>query len=409
MLDISHRVFTVARIEDVFKLIFNLSNPILVSIFLIALTFVLLYYFYKHLITPVILKYNKEKENLELKHARFMALFAELDPDPVIRIDQTGKIIQTNEAAKKVFQKQELNGKILNEVLPIKQEQIIESISNDTSFTFSNKIGEKYYTILLRGESNLQIAHIYFRDITKRKKYEEMVIESENRLRELTKHSNQLVEEERQRIARELHDGIGQSLSLLRLKMLNLLESNNGHGGPEYVNNLIESLELSIAELKEISYKLKPKVLEEMGLGAALEYLAERTTRETNIKGSIHVNGLTKRLEYNLEIYIYRIVQEALNNIAKHSEATDFDIQVIVESTLIRMMISDNGKGFDPEKTLRSTGKFSGMGLINIQERVKNYSGKFKIDSVIGSGTVLIIEIPLHDKTRWKKKIKSKY
>lgn len=391
--------------EDILKLFFKPNSPILLSIIIIALIAALLYYFYRYLLAPAVLKVNKEKENLELKHTKMMALFAELDPDPIIRINNNGDIIQTNEAAEKAFNCQ-LKGKKLHEVLPIKQEQIYDAMTNNNSATFTEKIGNKYYTILLRGEPLLQFAQVYFRDITQRKKYEEMLVKSEKRLRDLSERSNELIEEERQRIARELHDGIGQNLSFLKLKMSKLLEEKTAAAGREDLQNLIELLELTITELKEISYKLKPRVLEEMGLIPALKHLIEKTTRESNIKGSYNVTGLNKRLDFNLEIYIYRIIQESLNNIIKHSNATEFNIQIVLELNLIRIMISDNGKGFDAAKALNNNGKLKGMGLINIQERIKNYDGKFKVESEIGKGTVLIIEIPLAFKNKWKAKIK---
>ena len=206
-------------------------------------------------------------------------------------------------------------------------------------------------------------------------------------------HLRDTLEDERQRIARELHDGIGQNLHFIRLKLKNFEESQTKNFSEIDYNILFSSIENSISELKEIIYNLKPKNLDEIGLGASLKILIKRISEETGIKGTADIYGTEERLNKKLELTLYRIAQEAISNIVKHSSATEFNIQIIYEDDTIKLIISDDGIGFDPAHTNHKSNS-SGFGLLNMQERIGSYNGKLKIDSSKGNGTLIITEVP---------------
>ncbi len=389
-------VFLPEQIKKIFDSFFDPANPIYISILITAFIFGIIFFFYKYIINPITERFNKEKESLELKTAKLMALFAELDPDPVIRIDSNGSIVVTNDAAQKVFSSRSLIGENIAQILPMIDYKKNGAFVNTTK-VFTKKINKRYYSVLYRSEPKLNIGQIYMRDITDLKTYEERLLESQVKLKELSEHLQELIEEERQKIASGLHDGIGQSLSLLRIKLLKMKEQNNINSQFQNYADLIESLKSIINELKEISYSLKPKTLEEMGLGIALKTLADKVSVETGIEAEVTAVGEKTRLNSKLEIYLYRIAQEALNNIIKHSKASRFGIQLVISNKYIRLIISDNGIGFDTENIL--TNKFKlGMGLINMRERVETFNGKFKIDSAPDKGTMLVAELPLTKK-----------
>ena len=158
-------------------------------------------------------------------------------------------------------------------------------------------------------------------------------------------------------------------------------------------NTLFNSIESSINELKEIIYNLKPKNLDEVGLGPSLRILTKRISEETGIKGTVDIYGSEERLNKKLELTLYRLTQEALSNIVKHSRAKEFNIQIMNNKDIIKLMISDDGVGFDPAHTNNKSNS-SGFGLLNMQERIGIYNGKLKIDSSEGNGTLIITEIP---------------
>lgn len=387
--------------KTLFNHLANLGNPIYYSIFLLFFTISIIIVFFKYVYIPIQETHAMEKQNLELKNARLMALFAELDPDPVIRVDMEGNIILTNEAAHQIDKAQKITGGKIPEILPFIDIDFKSHIRNNELKIYTKSINRKHYSILVRGNAYLEICQIYFRDITDQKKAERKLILSQKKLKDLSTHLQNILEEERQRISRELHDGVGQNLSLTRLQLNNLMPKIRSEKTFTHLQKVVSSLDSTIAELKDISYRLKPKVLDEMGIGPAVVSLVNSIRAETDIKGSVNLTNLDSRLNPKLEICIYRIIQESINNIIKHSKATEFDIQLIKTKKFIRLLVSDNGVGFNATKVLNRLNVSKGMGLTNIRERIINYEGNLKIDSSPGDGTVLIVEIP-NKKSLWK-------
>ncbi len=372
------------ELDQYIKLLGNLSDPVYYTILFSVILFILIYIFFKHVIIPLREKHNMETNELELKNAKLMALFAELDPDPVIRTDLNGKVIYTNDAAKNLITGGNLEGRIITELIPQIDIPVIDYINNDGSKSFLYNINSKSYLILFRGISSLQIAQLYFHNITEK-------VENEKKLKNLSDSLQNNIEQERQRIARELHDGIGQDLLLLKLNLLNDYKDiiqNSAHS--DSFKNSIDSLKKIITELNIILFNLTPTALKEMGLGPTLASIVNKITAAGFIKGSLNIVGLNERLNNKLEITIYRIVQEALNNIIKHSNAKEFSIQLINSNKRIKILIADNGTGIPAGRK-----EHAGFGLINIRERVEYFNGVFKIDTSEKNGTLLVIDIPL--------------
>ncbi len=388
-------------LEDILKTFFEFRNPVYLTIFLIVGLFLFLFLVYRFLITPVYDKFKKEKESLELQSAKLTALFAELDPDPVLRIDPSGIIIETNYAARQVFKSKNLNGTNIKDLLPIKN-YMPALFQNSRTQVLTQKINDRHYSILIRGNKEPKIAQIYFRDITEMVRYEDQLLNYQTKLRDLSEHLQDLIEVERKNIARGLHDGIGQTLSMMRIRLLKIMEGISKEE-PNFNNykDILAFLDSIIRELKEISYSLMPRTLEEMGLGMALKQLVDKVSTELGISGEINAFGDELRMNSKMEISIFRIVQEAVNNIAKYSKADSFSVQLMISKSILRLIISDNGIGFDADRILSTKESSSGMGLINIRERVRNFDGQFKIETAPGKGTVLVIIIPIDQGKVW--------
>ena len=377
------------QLKEYTRLFFSFNNPIFYSIFLVIVLLVLIYIFFKYVVLPLQRNHELEKKELELKNTKLMSLFAELDPDPVLRINTVGIIIFCNAAAQKLLSLNLPEGKHISEIIPKIKFDIANYIQKDKSKSFFAKIDHHYYAVLFRGISSLEIAQIYFHDYTEKKIYEKKLLHYNQKLRELSNSLQDKLEGEKRRIAGGLHDGVGQNLLLMKLKLQNI-QDNLPQYEKDDIKKIIESLEKTIADLKTIILDLKPKILEEMGLIPALRTLCHRISAETSINGTVDFSGLEERLNSKTEIAIYRIIQEALNNIIKHSGANEFNIQLINTDNILRLMISDDGRGFD-EKDKKNT---RGIGLMNMRERIENMKGSFKIDSSIGKGTLLVFEIP---------------
>lgn len=196
-------------------------------------------------------------------------------------------------------------------------------------------------------------------------------------------------EMERQRLSRELHDGLGQSLVAVKLK----IESAE-NAGPDkvkkIVDNVRESFNQTIDDIRRISNDLMPAGLEEFGVVTAIKNLCDSITGHSAINIMFDSQNIPGDLHKTYKIYLFRIVQEALNNIIKHSGATEAGVNLFYEDGQIKLIMEDNGKGFDPEE--RSSD--GGMGLYNMKERVNLLDGTIEYKSVKNKGTIITVRIP---------------
>lgn len=224
----------------------------------------------------------------------------------------------------------------------------------------------------------------------------ENLLRREHELKMLSRARVEAQEEERRRIARELHDSFGQMLTAIKFN-IEILEDLIPKDSPDYkrIEDTKNLLDTTMAEAREIAYNLMPSVLEDFGLAPALQLLCDQFSQRNSIKVEYRSHGLTARLDPTLEVSLYRIVQEALNNIAKHAEAKEASVQVIRHASGIRLTIEDSGKGFDPSADARSINERRGMGLVSIRERVASFQGTVMIDSAPNAGTTIVVDISL--------------
>ena len=197
-------------------------------------------------------------------------------------------------------------------------------------------------------------------------------------------------EEERRRISRELHDETGQALMVLRFQLEMLAGDTNN---PEHRNRIQESLELldrTIEGLRRTIARLSPRVLEELGLVAGIRREAELVSRHTGIKSELGLPEEMEPLSHELEVALYRSVQEALHNVVKHSRATHFSIKLQRTPNKVAVQIEDDGVGFSPR-----TARERGFGLTGMRERAAALGGSLRIRSEPEKGTRLRLVFPL--------------
>lgn len=203
-------------------------------------------------------------------------------------------------------------------------------------------------------------------------------------------------EVERKRLARELHDGIGQMLTGLRLHSEHLKSFSFSS---EKQNKSFEDLQTLIGETIEatrmVSFNLAPAVLSDFGIAPAVRILTEQVSKIAGLPIEFSGSKLN-RLPEKIEIGLYRITQEAIHNAVKYAEASKIKVQLSAKNGFVTLEIADNGKGFDPSKIKLSAEKrLGGSGIKNMQTRTELLNGKFKIESRAGKGTKLIVELPL--------------
>lgn len=199
-------------------------------------------------------------------------------------------------------------------------------------------------------------------------------------------------EDERKRLSRELHDGIGQSLIgiKMRLEMLKLTENEKN---TETLGTIKTFVNQTIQDVRRVSNNLMPSVLRDIGLKLAIQKLCDETEKNTGITIQYDADTVTKIPDDRIKSYIYRITQEAIHNAVKHSKATEMSIMLIQEPSKVRLIIEDNGIGFDEANIPQR-----GNGLYSMQERVSILHGQITISSSLGKGVYIDIRIPLINK-----------
>ena len=211
---------------------------------------------------------------------------------------------------------------------------------------------------------------------------------------ELRRLSNQLVrtqEEERKSLSRELHDELGQMLTALRME-IGRSERAQALGSPAFTTTMQESKALvdrMMRMVRDLAMGLRPSMLDDLGLEPALAFQAREFSRRYNVPVDLSVEGDLERLPDPQRTCVYRVVQEALTNCAKHSAATQIQVQVVRGHTRLDVSVRDNGVG------MASTIGHRGLGLTGIRERVKDINGSTSIETTPGGGTVVHITLPV--------------
>ncbi|MBM3275029.1 MAG: sensor histidine kinase, partial [Candidatus Sericytochromatia bacterium] len=205
-------------------------------------------------------------------------------------------------------------------------------------------------------------------------------------------------DQERQRIARELHDDMTQRLAVLAVEIGSL-----GRTGPSNapIQAHIEGLRKAAAQLAEdihhFAYRLHPSLLEHLGLEAAIRDHVDDFSRRSGLKVQYLQRDVPRSLSMDVATCLYRVTQESLQNVLKHAEASEVLVRLLGTAKGIGVCIHDNGKGFDPEPDGTAS---RGLGLISMEERVRPFQGTFRIRSSPGKGTEVHAWVPVEDVTR---------
>ena len=229
-------------------------------------------------------------------------------------------------------------------------------------------------------------------------------VSNQNRLLSISKGILRTQEEERSKISRELHDGLGQALTALKIH-LEFISAQEMELAPESKKRLqeIKTLaEQSLEDVRELSRLLRPRILDDLGLYPTLRWYVRKFQKRTGIHVRLALVGNGHRLNSEIETVLFRVTQEALNNIAKHSKAASATVRLTSAQKAIHLEIEDRGIGF-PVKGLPSDSSQSGSGLSGIRDRVSLWGGTLSVQSESGKGTSIEVKIPLKDTPKKKR------
>ncbi len=248
---------------------------------------------------------------------------------------------------------------------------------------------------ILNNKGRLRSAVHIMSDITERRQAEEKIRQKHEQLRGLARQLTETEERERKHIARELHDQIGQNLtaiginlSIIQSQIPALMESPRSR-----LQDTLGLLEQTTERARNLMSELRPPALDEFGLAVALRWRVQSFSVRLGIPIGFTADDAFPRLATDKEVLLFRIAEEALTNISKHADATRTTVTLVSASAAVRMVIADNGKGFDASTADVQEGK-ARWGIATITERARLAGGSISIRSGPGRGTELIVELP---------------
>ena len=212
-------------------------------------------------------------------------------------------------------------------------------------------------------------------------------------LRNLSARLVETQENERKNISRELHDAVGQSMSAVQFELHDLGVALAAYPEPlqTRVDRIRELVESSVAMVRNMALLLRPSMLDDLGLAAALEWQANQVTRSTGVRIRLAADALPEELPEEHKICVFRIVQEALNNVCRHARASSVQITLLATEGRISVVIRDDGRGFRSPRT-------GGLGLIGMHERADSLGGTLTVNSEPGQGTAIEVTLPLPER-----------
>jgi PAS domain S-box-containing protein len=354
--------------------------------------------------THIDLTERKKIEEKIRENSLYARNLIEASIDPLITISIDGKITDVNLATEQItgIKREKLIGSDFADYFtePVKARmgcEIVYSkgVVKDYPLTIVNTSGRTtnvlYNATLFKNEAgDIQGVFAAARDITDRKKIEEELRKSKKLLEELYHHLTDIRENERAIISREIHDELGQSMTALKLD-LNQLLKYIGHNteAVKKLKSMIELVSNTIRNVQRISSDLRPGILDDLGLAAAIEWYSEEFEKRTGIRCRLSLDDSILS-DAQKDLVFFRVLQEALTNVIRHANASSISIRLYKSKLGIAMTIKDNGIGILQGKAESA----KSLGLIGMRERVRQFGGKINISSKKGQGTTLTIYIP---------------
>jgi PAS domain S-box-containing protein len=324
--------------------------------------------------------------------------------DGIVSVDDAQRIVIYNRAAEKMFgwTADEVRGQALDMLIPgrFRGDHARQVRRFGATGTTSRRMGDNTVLFALRKngsefpiDASISQLHtpegklytVILRDVTER-------VRAREELASFAAESSGVREQEKSRIARELHDELAQSLTALKMDTIWLRDHVPGAdaAAQEKIAQMLAMLDAAVASTRRIAADLRPLVLDDLGLVAAIEWAAQSFTQRTGVPCRL-------RLDESLELPepyatgVFRIVQESLQNVAKHAAATEVVVEVLPRGDALLLRVQDNGRGFSPSEPRKP----QSLGLVGLRERAHLLRGELRVDSSPGAGTRVEARIPL--------------
>lgn len=350
---------------------FSAENPVVVFFIVVAVTGIIIYFFIRFVYRPLAVKHIKEtRKNKLISNQLFYQ-----DPNPIIRFSNDGELLKINLVAKK----------LLND-LGLEWDKLYEDVFSSKSLSKEYlTLGEKIFKVSVKDFPELNARQVYLQDYTNMIRLEKLLSEYEMKVTNLLTKQEGIFEEKLKNIARELHDNVNHELLLVMKRLENDVKNETD----------VKDLGRTIDVVRNISNLVKPIDFDTEDFGFALYKYFEKIQNKTNIKISHSIDKKIDLVDSFIQKHLYRIIQECISNAIKHAYAQNIEMNIYVDEGNLLLFIEDDGKGFKPIEIKKGQYTSEGLGIVNIQERIKELGGSWEIDSHFNSGTSIIINLPM--------------
>lgn len=332
--------------------------------------------------------------------------------DAIVCIDLNGYITVWNAQAEKMFgwAEEEVRGKDVSEIIiPVQYREshkkgmqhyyktgdgpVLNKLLELTALERSGKEFPVELSIVPVQQRNNKFFCAFIRDITLRKKAEQELRKSYEDIRELASHLQDVREEERTSMAREIHDELGQQLTGFKMDIfwLNRKLDSADKEVNDKIKSTLELIDAAIKTVRRISTDLRPSILDDLGFITAMEWQSDEFEKRSGVKVSFEKNITEIALSPKTSIALFRIYQELLTNVARHANATEVQASVYMNNEQLCLKVTDNGVGFD----VKNISSKKTLGLLGMRERTLLLQGTYDIQSTPGKGTTIVIAVPL--------------
>jgi PAS domain S-box-containing protein len=329
-----------------------------------------------------------------------LATFPQRDPMPIVELDLAGRVTYVNPSAKLLFP--ELAKKAPDHPflagIPIQIGRLQRNRKH--SYHREVQVGEVWYSQSICVLKDFQRLRIYAMDVTVQKRNERELVRRASELQQLSKRLTHAREEERARIARELHDELGQALTAIKINVSQLERELQHSGSQKVLRRARETGELAeqlLRQVRDLSLSLRPSMLDDLGIESTLRWYSSRFSDRTGIKIDLQVEGREESLPEQLRTVTYRTIQEALTNVARHSKANKVCIALKFSAVEFLAQVEDDGKGFEVDEISSTNSVRPHLGLLGIRESVEELGGRLFIHSSPNQGTRITVKMPIED------------
>jgi len=354
-------------------------------------------------------KKERRRAEEELREASFYARsLIEASIDPLVTIDAGGRIADVNQATETItgFSREQLIGSSFPDYFtePEKAQKAYEEVFSkgfvrDYPLEIWHASGRTtpvhYNASLVRNEAgDVKCVFAAARDITERVSAEKRILANNELLRQLTWELVMAEERERRNIAVDLHDNIGQTLAITKMKVEFLLEQSARCGLGDSVAEIRDMMEQSIRQTRSLMKDISPSVLYELGFAEAVEWLGEQISSQHGLRVVVKKDAKIPAIDEEVQILLFRAVRELLLNIVKHAGAKRASILLQKSGGSIKITVQDDGTGFDASAIDRASKRGGGFGLLSIRERISYIGGRFEIGTGKGQGACICLSAP---------------